>query len=146
VRINPPLIYQTFMVVMVAIYFLLPSSRVIPLPYNLLGLPLFVFGVHVALRAKRDFQAAGTPMSPVAIPTRLHREGYFRYSRNPMYLGISVGLLGFAMLWSALWNFVFPLLFAIVVDLFYIRSEERTLKETFGDEYEDYKRQVRRWI
>ena len=145
-RINPPHIYQTFMVMMVAIYFLLPGSRVIPLPYNLLGLPVFVFGAYVALRAKRDFQAAGTPMSPAAVPNRLHRDGYFRYTRNPMYLGIVVGLLGFAVLWSSAWSFVFPPLFAIVVDLFYIRNEERTLARTFGAEYEDYREQVRRWI
>jgi len=144
--INPPILYKTFMVMMVAIYFLLPSSRVIPLPYNLLGLPLFLFGAHVALRAKREFRAAGTPMSPAAVPNTLHRDGYFRRSRNPMYLGITVGLLGFAILWSALWNFVFPPLFAVVVDLFYIRREEKTLSKTFGASYEDYRAQVRRWI
>lgn len=55
-RINPPLIYQIFMVVMVVIYFLLHGSRLIPFPYTLLGLPLFVFGARVAIRAKNDFQ------------------------------------------------------------------------------------------
>jgi len=145
-RINPPLIYQTFMVLMIAIYFLLPGSRVIPLPYSLLGIPLFLFGAHVALRAKKDFQAAGTPMSPSGVPNRLHRDGAFRYSRNPMYLGITVGLLGFAVLWSSAWNFAFPALFVILVDLFFIRAEEDTLTRTFGADYEDYRRQVRRWL
>jgi protein-S-isoprenylcysteine O-methyltransferase Ste14 len=145
-RVNPPLIYKAFMVMMVAIYFLLPGSRIIPLPYNLLGLPVLAFGAHVALRAKRDFQRAGTPMSPAAVPNSLHRGGYFRYSRNPMYLGIAVGLLGFAILWSALWNFVFPPLFAIIVDVVAIRREEKTLMKTFGADYEDHRREVRRWL
>lgn len=73
-------------------------------------------------------------MSPAAVPNRLHREGYFRYSRNPMYLGIAVGLLGFVMLCSAAWNFVFPPLFAIIVDVFYIRAEEKTFMKTSGSE------------
>jgi hypothetical protein len=52
----------------------------------------------------RDFQAAGTPMSPSAVPNKLHRDGYCRCTRNPMYLGIVVGLLGFAVLCSSMWS------------------------------------------
>lgn len=145
-RLNPPLIYQTFMILMVAIYFLLPRSHVIPFPFNLVGLPVFVIGAGMAVRAKKEFQAAGTPMSPTATPTRLHCDGSFRFTRNPMYLGIAVGLIGFAILWSSLWNFVFAPLFAILVDRFFIPREEETLLKTFGGEYEEYRRQVRRWI
>ncbi len=145
-KMNPPLIYQLFMLCMLALFFLLPETRVIPFPISLLGIPVFIFGVSMAVSAKKIFQASDTPLSPTATPGKLHREGYFKITRNPMYLGITIGLLGFALLLNSYLNFIFPLLFMFLVDRFFIQAEEKLLSQVFGDEYLQYKQNVRRWI
>jgi protein-S-isoprenylcysteine O-methyltransferase Ste14 len=105
-------------------------------------------GFGVALRCVWDFgwTGRGTP-APVAPPQRLVVVGFYRYVRNPMYLGFVVG-------WIGLW-IVFghpdPVLIASVaavalgVHLFVVFYEEPTLRKKFGAEYEEYCRNVRRW-
>src|SRR5215470_2203155 len=107
-----------------------------------------VLGFAVALRCVWDFgwTGHGTP-APVAPPTRLVVVGFYRYVRNPMYVGFAAG-------WIGLW-IVFghpdPRLIAAVsaaalgVHLFVVFYEEPTLRKKFGAEYEDYCRHVRRW-
>ena len=63
-----------------------------------------------------------------------------------MYLGITIGLLGVAIVFSSYFNFVFPLLFVIVMDRFYVAREEQALLNQFGQEYLDFMKNVRRWI
>jgi protein-S-isoprenylcysteine O-methyltransferase Ste14 len=107
-----------------------------------------VLGFAVALRCVWDFgwTGRGTP-APIAPPQRLVVVGFYRYVRNPMYVGFAAG-------WIGLW-IVFghpnPMLIAIValvaigVHLFVILYEEPTLRKKFGDDYQDYCRNVRRW-
>jgi protein-S-isoprenylcysteine O-methyltransferase Ste14 len=145
-KINPPIIYQSFIVLMMAIYFLFADTTVIRFPYNLAGVAIFLIGSYLAISEKKSFQKANTPMPPLSKPNTLHTGGAFRYTRNPMYLGITIGLLGLAFLMSCLVNFAFPLLFFIIMDVVYVRREEQVLEEQFGDQYLDYKNRVRRWI
>ena len=107
-----------------------------------------VAGFAVAMRCVWDFgwTGRGTP-APMAPPQRLVVVGFYRYVRNPMYLGLAAG-------WSGLW-IVFghanPVSMAAVgavalsVCLFVMLYEEPTLRSKFGAEYEDYCRNVRRW-
>lgn len=145
-KINPPVIYQSFIILMIAIFFFFPETRVIRFPYNLAGAAIFLIGAYMAMSEKKSFQKANTPMPPLSKPNLLHTTGAFRYTRNPMYLGITIGLLGLAFLMSSFVNFVFPFLFLIIMDIVYIRREEKILEEQFGDQYLDYKSRVRRWI
>ncbi len=108
-----------------------------------------VLGFAVALRCVWDFGRTGhgTP-APIAPPQRLVAVGFYRYVRNPMYVGFFVG-------WTGLWiifgraNLAAILVAAIVVvgvDLFVRFYEEPTLRKKFGAEYEEYCRNVRRWV
>jgi len=108
-----------------------------------------VLGFAVALRCVWDFgwTGHGTP-APVAPPKKLVVVGFYRYVRNPMYLGFFVG-------WAGLWVvFGRAALAAIVVAsvvvlgtaLFVLLYEEPTLRKMFGAEYEEYCRNVRRWL
>jgi protein-S-isoprenylcysteine O-methyltransferase Ste14 len=67
-------------------------------------------------------------------------------SRNPMYLGMVLTLLGAAITWGTLTPLLVPWLFGWVVSSRFIRLEEGVLTEVFGAEYEDYRRRVRRWL
>ena len=104
-----------------------------------LGLGLGAWGFITFLRAR-------TAILPHHPASRLVYAGPYRYTRNPMYVGLTGGYLGIAVLIDSLW----PLLFlpAVLAALyrFVIRREERYLTAEFGAAYEDYRRKVRRWL
>jgi len=108
-----------------------------------------VLGFAVALRCVWDFGRTGhgTP-APVAPPTRLVVVGFYRYVRNPMYLGFFVGWVG---LW-VIFGHTNPTAIAgtaiamLGVVLFVMLYEEPTLRRLFGADYEEYCKHVRRWV
>jgi protein-S-isoprenylcysteine O-methyltransferase Ste14 len=146
VRLSPPRIYQGFIVLMVAIYLLSPATRILSFPVNLAGIPVFIAGAWLAISARRQFVARQTPVPFSATTNMLHKHGAYRYSRNPMYLGIAIGLLGIALLCASYINFLFPPLFVLVIDRFYVIKEEQALLRQFGDDYQEYRNNVRRWL
>ncbi len=107
-----------------------------------------VLGFAVALRCAWDFgwTGRGTP-APVAPPQRLVVAGFYRYVRNPMYLGFFVGWAG---LWTVLGRanlraLAVALVALLGTHLFVLLYEEPTLRRAFGAEYEAYCKKVRRW-
>ncbi len=107
-----------------------------------------VVGFAVALRCVWDFGATGrgTP-APFAPPQRLVVVGFYRYMRNPMYVGFAAGWIG---LWIVFGHANLRLIAAVAavalgVHLFVLFYEEPTLRGKFGAEYDDYCRNVRRW-
>jgi protein-S-isoprenylcysteine O-methyltransferase Ste14 len=146
IRLSPPRIYQGFILLMVVIYLLMPATRVILFPVNLLGIPVFVVGAWLAVAARKQFVAHQTPVPFSDNTNFLHTDGLYRFTRNPMYLGITIGLLGVALIFSSYLNFIFPLLFMIWMDRFYIAREEQVLLSQFGEQYTEFRKRVRRWI
>lgn len=144
--IKPPRIYQLCLVLMVISYLVMPGAVIITFPANLTGVVLFIGGVYLALYSKRLFKVTGTPILPTARPVTLHTAGPFAHTRNPMYLGVTVALLGVAILTGSLVNFIFPVLFMVIMDRVYIPVEEENLRREFGEQFEAYKRQTRRWF
>lgn len=144
-KIGPPNLYKTFIILMLMIG-VLPMKPIIGFPWNLLGLPILFFGIYVSLKAKKQFQKSKTPISPNASPTQLHQNGLYKITRNPMYLGIVIGLIGIALLSTRVTNLVFPIIYFFIMDRFFIIKEEANLEKEFGERFLDYKRKVRRWI
>ncbi|MEE8233425.1 MAG: isoprenylcysteine carboxylmethyltransferase family protein, partial [Gammaproteobacteria bacterium] len=92
------------------------------------------------------FKKSGTAIRPFETSTVLVKGGPYRFTRNPMYLGMVLILIGMAIYLGSLtpW-FVIPVFFLIIQEWF-IKYEEPFLENTFGKEYQDYKTKVRRWI
>jgi protein-S-isoprenylcysteine O-methyltransferase Ste14 len=142
----PPLIYLIGLAVGFGLELLLPSAR---LPAAVTWGAGGVLAVAGALLARSFFRAlgnAGTPISPYRATTRLVTSGPYRISRNPGYLGMTLGYAGTALLFGALWPFATLVPTLIAVDRGVIAREERYLEHAFGDEYRQYKRRTRRWI
>ena len=144
-KIGPPNLYKTCIILMLMIG-VLPMKPIIGFPWNLLGLPILSFGVYVSLKAKKQFRKSKTPISPNALPTQLHQNGLYRFTRNPMYLGIVIGLIGIALLTTSVINLVFPIIYFFIMDRLFIIKEEANLEKEFGKKILDYKRKTRRWI
>ena len=107
-----------------------------------------VFGFAVALRCVWDFgwTGHGTP-APIAPPKRLVVVGFYRYVRNPMYLGFAVGWIGLSVVFghASLLAIAAVAAVAFGVHLFVVLYEEPTLRRKFGAAYEAYCRNVSRW-
>jgi protein-S-isoprenylcysteine O-methyltransferase Ste14 len=120
-----------------------PGSGVVPA----LGVALLVLGATVYAWCVWDFAAfgRGTP-APIDAPKKLVIRGLYRYTRNPMYLGVLTVVLG----WAALFRSADVLLYALAVWTcfhgFTVLYEERRLATLFGDSYRAYCSRVGRWL
>jgi protein-S-isoprenylcysteine O-methyltransferase Ste14 len=95
-----------------------------------------------------SFRRAKTTVNPMRPETTssLVSSGVYRISRNPMYAGLLIVLVAWAVFLSSAWALLGPLLFMLYMNRFQIAPEERVLSEIFGARYADYKAGVRRWL
>ena len=111
-----------------------------------LGLGLVVAGLLLDLGSLALFLRAKTSAIPFRPAAAFVATGTYRWTRNPMYLGMTFLVGGFGLLTERLGLVVAALAAALVIDRLVIRREERYLEARFGDAYLAYKRRVRRWI
>lgn len=145
-RVLPPVLFLFAILAMTALWKLLPVTEVVSFPFSLTGLPLVLLGIAMTVAGSNQFDRAGTNIKTFDDPEVLVTEGLFRYTRNPMYLGFSIALLGIALSLGNLSAFAVVAAFVVVVDRWYIRYEENRMEHVFGDEYEAYKNRTRRWL
>jgi protein-S-isoprenylcysteine O-methyltransferase Ste14 len=113
-----------------------------------LGAVFFCLGGIVAMPAITAFRTAGTTVDPryPEKASRLVVSGIYRYSRNPMYLGLLCLLIAWAFFLSNLLGFACLPLFVLSMNRLQITLEEKAMEAQFGDEYRAYRESVRRWI
>jgi len=145
-RILPPMYLFTSLASMVLLHFFIPVYQLIPYPWNAAGIIPLLLGMALNIVADRAFKKTGTTVKPFEVSTKLVTSGVFRYSRNPMYLGMIMILTGVAFLLGALSPFIIIPMYAITMDRVFIVTEENMLDERFGSEWQQYKANVRRWI
>ncbi len=110
------------------------------------GGALVLLGVGIAQWHARLFRRIGTNINTFGEPGRLTTAGLFSYTRNPMYLGMLIGLAGVAVALATLSPWLMVVLFFVLVQRWYIPVEERAMAARFGSQYADYCRDVRRWL
>ena len=130
----------------ILLHYLIPIRIVIPPPYSYFGAIVMLLGLGLMLWAASVFRKTGTEFQLEGGGSALVTSGPFRFSRNPMYLGILIWLIGFAVLLGSLVVFVVPLIIFLLAQFILIPIEERRMEEIFGEEYRAYKGRVRRWL
>ncbi|HWY61360.1 MAG TPA: isoprenylcysteine carboxylmethyltransferase family protein [Rhizomicrobium sp.] len=145
VRIPPPIWMLLFLAVAAAVSFYYPVGTVPPRP--VLGAVLVVAGASLGFWAFRLFRTEGTELNPASEANKtLVVRGPFRFTRNPMYLGLVLLSLGIAFWAGAVPMFVVPVLVFAVANWVHIPFEEAKMRHQFGAAFDDYTRSVRRWI
>ncbi len=145
-KIMPTTLLLISILIMLALHFLLPVTKIIPPLWNLLGLLPIVIGIYINLWTDRAFQQAKTTVKPYEAPSTLIVHGLFQVTRNPMYLGFVIILLGVALLLRTLSPWVVIPIYALLLNNIYIPQEEQMMAEKFGQLWDGYKKYVRRWI
>jgi protein-S-isoprenylcysteine O-methyltransferase Ste14 len=109
---------------------------------------LGVAGIAVALGGVWSFRRAKTTVNPLKPETSsaLVSTGVYAFTRNPMYLGMALVLIAWAVYLSNVWSLAGPVLFGLYITRFQIIPEERVLDGLFGKSFAEYKKQVRRWL
>jgi protein-S-isoprenylcysteine O-methyltransferase Ste14 len=105
-------------------------------------------GVVLIAAARAALARADTTFSPVA-PARsssLVTTGVYRFTRNPMYAGMTIALVALAVLLSSPGAVALSVAFVAYIDRFQVRPEERVLRVLFGADYDAYRARVRRWV
>jgi protein-S-isoprenylcysteine O-methyltransferase Ste14 len=111
-----------------------------------LGVFLVVGGAALAFTGIRRFWRARTTVLPFGGTTQLVTTGIYRFTRNPMYLGMALAYVGCAMLVNSVWCVLFLPVALTLAYVLAIRPEERYLTGKFGEVYRRYCADVRRWI
>lgn len=146
VNFPPPLIYIAGFMVGVGLEVAFPIAA---LPLGLALAAAFIgIAVWLALdgAAMLHFRRARTSMVPMRPTTALVTSGPYRFTRNPMYVGMAVLYAALALSLGVIWALVFLPLVIIAVDRLVIAREEPYLERKFGDQYREYKSSVRRWL
>ncbi|MFW9902785.1 MAG: methyltransferase family protein [Candidatus Thorarchaeota archaeon] len=129
---------------------LFPSDINSIFPFNLVGLLILILGFLFVVVANFYLLAVGNiglvAREPFHIPSTLVTTGPYRYSRNPIYLGVILILLGFTIFFMSITVFVCSVALFLFAWRFFVRWEEEKLEEAFGEEYLLYKTRVRRWL
>jgi protein-S-isoprenylcysteine O-methyltransferase Ste14 len=123
----------------------LPLSELLGGAGEIVGVVLVAIGLGLTLWGLATFHAARTAIMPNQAASRIVTSGPYRFTRNPMYTGLTIGYIGGAGVIDTAWPLVLlPLVLALLVELV-ISREERYLSEAFGDAYDEYKSRVGRW-
>ena len=147
-RVPPPVITLIAAGVMWVLHRRVPLAYWIAPPWNRFGALAAGVGIAIDLMAVRRFRHARTTVNPMdpSRATRLVTDSVFSISRNPMYLGLLLLLIGWALWLGSLSVWLIPPLFVFVTTYAQIVPEEQALTQLFGAAYDAYRRNVARWI
>ena len=150
VRVPPPILAIVTIVAGYVLGRFLPlfPGSVLPTPHRYwIGAVVCVVSVLVlVVWPARQFQETGQDPKPWTPTPEIIVSGTYRYTRNPMYLGMLVFCLGFAIILSEAWVLILTPVCGWLIYQTAIRHEEAYLEEKFGESYRAYKTTVRRWI
>ena len=125
------------------------SSMALAVPWHkTVAVTMWCLGVGIALAGVFEFGRVKTTVNPLnpAAASAMVTSGIYRYSRNPMYVGLLLALLGWAVWLSHLLAFALLPFFVLYINRFQIEPEERALSVKFGEQFRNYRSSVRRWL
>lgn len=148
-RVPPPLVGVVVAGAMWLVAWSLPPLLPLPAPVRLpTAVILALAGVAIALSGVLSFRRAQTTVNPLKpeTSTSLVSTGIYRFTRNPMYLGMLAVLVAWAAYLPSSWALLGPVAFALYITRFQIIPEERALHSLFGAAFVEYAHIVRRWL
>ena len=146
IKIPPPILV---IILTSLVYFSSTKLELIYLPYRqIVSVIILIIGLIVIVSPVVDFIKSKTTVNPVKFKNvnRLVTTGIYRYSRNPMYLGMILIIISTTVYYLNFLSVFSPLIFYIWINKFQINREEIFLEDKFGREYLEYKSKTRRWI
>jgi protein-S-isoprenylcysteine O-methyltransferase Ste14 len=143
---RPPRIAMALLAITAVLWKFSPPMTLLYMPYKMIGTISIILGFTVLLKAWLQFKKARTAVCPTAQSSLIVTDGVYKYSRNPMYLGMLVMLTGASLMMGTIPAMFAPIGFFLVIDKVFIPFEEEKLRNFFGDVYAAYLSRTRRWV
>jgi protein-S-isoprenylcysteine O-methyltransferase Ste14 len=145
--VRPPIAWAVAFVAGLAIDWLYPL-RLVPAsgPGAWIGGAVFALGFALAIWSIVTIRKADTPVETIKPTTVIVANGPYRFTRNPIYIGMFLGQIGLAIGINSVWILAMLVPFYLVIRYGVVAREEAYLERKFGDVYLAYKSQVRRWL
>ena len=147
VVIHPPLAWGLALIAGLGVNWLVPLPFLpADLPVGWLGAAVFVLAPALGVSAVLTMTKAGSNVPTNRPTTTIVENGPYRFTRNPIYLGMFLGQIGLAIAFNSLWVLMMLVPFAFVIHYGVVAREEAYLGRKFGDAYRGYCSRVRRWL
>lgn len=144
--IYPPIWLVLGLITIFALNELMPGARFTSSVGQVVGGIIIFVGLVLLLLAGGLFKQAGTDLVPFKNVSALVTTGIYRYTRNPMYLGMAAILLGCAITVGAALSLLVAPVFMVIIEFRFIRAEEEMLRGLFPEDFPPYCVRVRRWL
>lgn len=142
----PPLLYPAALAFVIALQWLRPLPILDHVMTAWIGWAVLVAGLALNLWGAWSMKRARTPINPCRPVETIVTSGAFRLSRNPLYVGLGLILLGLTLVLDSLWGIGILVVVLVVMHYGVILPEERYLEEKFGEAYRRYRAAVRRYV
>ena len=145
-KIPPPLVV---LILVISTFFSSKKIDLIQIPFQtLISIFILSIGILVLLNPVLKFKKSKTTINPIKFKkvNKLVTSGIYKYSRNPMYLGLLMIVISSSIFYLNIYSILTPLFFYVWINRFQIKREEVFLIEKFGEDYLSYKKKTRRWI
>lgn len=146
VVMRPPFIYGGGFIVVLILRWLWPMPIVGHGGPLWVALALAIVGVAIVVLAARTLRAAGTNVDPLLPTTAIVTAGPYRFSRNPIYVGLTLFYLGLSLTFNTWWAVIILVPILAIMHLGVVRREERYLEQKFGEPYRQFRSRVRRYL
>ena len=146
VKIHPPVLTLIHIAIAYAAKWAIPIQFVVPDILRNIGFALVVAGFVLAIAAFVELSKARTTVDPHGSVSSIVSSGIYRFTRNPIYLGFVLILIGFPLNSGTWWGLLLAPVFIFFMNRLVIEREEAYLEKKFGEGYTGYKSRVRRWL
>ena len=146
VKIHPPVLTLIHLVIAYLAKRYIPIPLVVPDALRNVGIALVFIGFFLGFGVVWEFRKSRTTLDPHGSVASIVTSGVFRFSRNPIYLGFVLMLIGFPLYAGTYWGLLLSPALIVSFNSLVIQHEEAYLEKKFGDVYVSYKSRVRRWL
>ncbi|MCF6327080.1 MAG: isoprenylcysteine carboxylmethyltransferase family protein [Devosiaceae bacterium] len=146
----PPLILLTFLAAGALLQFIFPLALLaqfsVGSPQFFIGLAIILSGIGLAIWGVRTFSKAGTNVATHKAALLVVVDGPYKFTRNPMYMGMQILLVGVGIMFSSEWFLLLWPVFFLILRFGVVAREERYMRDKFGEQYVALLNKTRRWI
>jgi protein-S-isoprenylcysteine O-methyltransferase Ste14 len=142
----PPLLYLAAFLVVLLLRWIRPWPILPPHLVPWVGIGLLLAGLAIGIPGRLALRSAGTSVKPTQPTTAIVMQGPYRFTRNPLYVGLTCFFVGLTLAFDTGWGFVVLVPLLVVMHFGVVRREESYLERKFGEEYRQYRGRVRRYL
>jgi protein-S-isoprenylcysteine O-methyltransferase Ste14 len=144
--VHPPILALGFIILGILLGNFLPILISLTATLRVIGLPVALIGLLIGLSGFLEIRKADTTLDPHGTVTQVVSSGIYRVTRNPMYLGFLLMVIGFPLASTSFWGVILAPFFILTMNRLVIEKEEAYLEKKFGEGYTGFKSGVRRWL